>query len=469
MKHYRVFADYGVRDIAFIVYFSSSQFDNLLTKLFGFSMGRTILTGGLFLLFLLSFYEDIKDNYGEGGVKFLLIFFFTQALFVLSYLFNPDLLPWYTHSNWGLQIRFYPMTSGFYALLVILLVSKPWRMLENLKLVVLIRFAHGILAYLNYLRQGGWVLIQNDGVTESLYNYNMSFGYSMAFVALFCFVFLYLKRNYFFGILGFIATTLSVLHGSRGVFIVYGVFAFLFFLQLDKSEKVKYSHFGLQFLLTLTTFFVYRFVEKNMIFLIPLFVSSGLFIYEYFSHSNINIKNILFLSQSLSLIILMILIFQHFSGGLADVSTGSRNIDKLLSLNLTDTNGRNLIWESSYNGIKQLFPFGNGVFGDRLYTDPRFLWGYSHNILLEMTLSFGILGLVFLVVLFYKSVKSLFDRKLVLEYRLLLLVFMSIASKLLVSDSFWYSMEFWGLIAIMILGQKFICIKGLKDAAYEAK
>lgn len=453
MENKITIANFTIRDLALIMFFSAPQFDNLFTKLLGSSAGKSVLLVAFFVVYILAIYDEIKYDNGKGIAKFLYIFLFTQIIFIISYVINPDLLTWFTHQNWGLQVRFYPLTSGFYALLVILLVREPERILDDLKVVVLIRFAHGLLEYLNFVRRGGWLLVQNDGITEKLYDYNMGFGYSMTFIALVCCIIFCLKKDWIFFFIGFVATSLSILYGSRGVIIVYAVFVFLYFLQLEKENKIRALHYSFQVSILLLGFLIFYFKGIHLTLFLTILISTGLFSVEYYVLRKKTYKDILLISQIFCLGIIATLLTGYFMLDYGGMSTGFRNVDKLLSFSFMKANGRDSIWLSSFQGIKSLFPFGGGAFGDRLYVDSRFQWGYSHNIFLEMTLSFGIIGLLFTTFVFLKAINNFLNKKFDVNYRFILLVFISMCTKLLISDSFWYSMEFWGLVSLLIVGR----------------
>ncbi|HZJ68471.1 MAG TPA: O-antigen ligase family protein [Candidatus Eisenbacteria bacterium] len=442
--------DYNIRDIAFVIFFTSAQFSNLFAKLLGNNLGSLLLSLVMLVVYSLAFYEDIKVSKGKGSLYFLLVFILVQVIFLLSYVFNPELTPWLTDSNWGLQIRFYPPVSGFYALLVLLLVRNPKKILQDFKIVVVIRFIHSLLAYRNFLAQGGWLIRRSDGMSQYLSEYNMSFGYSMAFIAVISFAILYLYKEYFYGAIGVISMLLSVLYGSRGVFLVFGSFLVLFFFVLDRNNKIKMLHFVLQGFTLLLIFLILKNKNISIIAMLPLLVSSGLFLGIYLFSSNQSMRKLLLIIQILSLLPVIILMANSIIFGAEGVTTGYRNLDKLLNLSFAEANGRDIIWMNALDGIKTLFPFGNGAYGDRPYIDPTFLWGYSHNIFLEMTLSFGLIGLAFIFYVGFLSAKEIFSKKVNIEYKMLLVIFLSASTKLLISDSFWFSIEFWGWMALLI-------------------
>ena len=81
----------------------------------------------------------------------------------------------------------------------------------------------------------------------------------------------------------------------------------------------------------------------------------------------------------------------------------SDTITSLLNNSISDANGRDRLWAAVSEQIKNTFPLGKGAFGDRLAAGKIFSWGYSHNIFFEMIASFGVIGVIALLVLLVQS------------------------------------------------------------------
>ena len=85
--------------------------------------------------------------------------------------------------------------------------------------------------------------------------------------------------------------------------------------------------------------------------------------------------------------------------------SSSRTIDSLAEGEFWHDNGRFDIWRLSLLAIKENPVFGQGFFGDRLYVGEELLWGYSHNVFLEVLSHFGIFGVLLLATLLFVTFK----------------------------------------------------------------
>lgn len=137
---------------------------------------------------------------------------------------------------------------------------------------------------------------------------------------------------------------------------------------------------------------------------------------------------------------------------LDNLNISSRFIKLILNNEaLTYMSGRNLIYSNLINGIKDNLFWGYGVCGDATVAIKNgFFVEYSHSIILEILLSFGmIFGMLVLLLIMFFCVKTLFERDSnVVELKL---ICMSIAiGTLLFNSSFWVSIEFWIFIVISI-------------------
>ena len=109
----------------------------------------------------------------------------------------------------------------------------------------------------------------------------------------------------------------------------------------------------------------------------------------------------------------------------------SRTLEKLLSGNISDDNGRKAIQTSVMNNWNNMPFFGYGVLGDRQFAEGS----YSHNIFIELITSFGYLFGVFIIAFIALSLflKFKWDK----ECRgLLLLIAAFVIVKMIISGSF---------------------------------
>lgn len=86
---------------------------------------------------------------------------------------------------------------------------------------------------------------------------------------------------------------------------------------------------------------------------------------------------------------------------------------RLSESNIT-TDNRILIWQDTIDHIPDSFIFGKGFFTYRTLTNVRYLTSHAHNFILELLLSFGVVGTVLIGICF-----TLYFRSLIICNRLL--------------------------------------------------
>lgn len=104
--------------------------------------------------------------------------------------------------------------------------------------------------------------------------------------------------------------------------------------------------------------------------------------------------------------------------------------------------GRELIWSQAIDLINQNPVFGHGLG----YFQSKYIY-YSHNILLDMLMFFGIIGLLFFVILFVRSINCLINAKG--SFKLFALLFFCLwFPKLLFSSVFFEEISFWCFLVL---------------------
>lgn len=128
----------------------------------------------------------------------------------------------------------------------------------------------------------------------------------------------------------------------------------------------------------------------------------------------------------------------------------SRNLSFLGIGGLLFDNSRSAIYELVIEGIKDSPIIGVGAYGDRIYTSERFIWGHSHNILLEMAINFGvIITIIFVIGLANTFFVMLFKKRNL--YTIFYLVFVATATLLITSNSFWLEPYIWAILAFSFI------------------
>lgn len=156
------------------------------------------------------------------------------------------------------------------------------------------------------------------------------------------------------------------------------------------------------------------------------------------------IQKILLISIFFGLAFLYRPILNTLSNFLDYLNLNSRTIRLLLD-NLLYLSGRDNLYISSLNLIKDNPIFGYGIFGD------RYLLGtYVHNIILELFIDFGlIIGSLIIFVIVYKMIIRIFQTKNIIKYEIFIMWFSIGVIPLFVSGSYLTSANFWVFIGIL--------------------
>ena len=142
-------------------------------------------------------------------------------------------------------------------------------------------------------------------------------------------------------------------------------------------------------------------------------------------------------------------IMSSIFGPLASLlGVSDRIIGGFISGDVTSDNGRFVIYNELINRI-YIDPSGYGLFSDRYYAVGNL---YAHNFILEILMDFGIvIGLLFIFLYFYYSIKEMLNKKLPIETRYMIcMLFTYCTVKLSVSSSWIFESYFYLLIGILL-------------------
>lgn len=117
--------------------------------------------------------------------------------------------------------------------------------------------------------------------------------------------------------------------------------------------------------------------------------------------------------------------------------------------------GRTLIYNQVINRISENWPFGTGVFSDRIMlTESLGLSTYSHNFFLELMVGFGLFGLLLGILFFLKFFIVLFSNHTSQDLKKIIILFAPKGIFLLqISGSYLLSLEFL-IILLLIIDKK---------------
>ncbi len=352
------------------------------------------------IILLIRYYREDKEILKDCKL-FFIIYIFSAFSFLINYVFFPQYRYFIMRKEYGL-IRVYRPDSAIYALLFFCIIDKIEDLYKIIKKFSYFNFINiFILVYIPRLIRGYWIDVNYLGEKVER-TYSLSFGYTLIFPTI-VFLYVYIKERKLKDLLlSILCLGMIFFQGSRGA------------------------------------------VMLPILFLILMSISNAI-------HHDSNRKILKRLIISLIIIGLFIIFSNQIKSGIAYIfetlGLKSRVITKLLTTGITDGTGRDAIWDLVIGAIKNNWFFGYGAYGDRPFVFSEHFAGYSHNIVLEMVCSFGLVGVGILTFLLIQTIKMFLCKDRL--WRELYIVFFTISCQLFLSLSFWYVTEFWIMIAIL--------------------
>ncbi len=387
-----------VVNYAFVLFFSYRCWYAL------FNLGRTKVTVilSIFLMYIFVFFAAVLSKKIQSRIfVFLIVVCICATAFMVTYILHPNYGTWFFHNaDYGVFNNVFFPTAGIYAFLFVCLCDNPDDMRKNLKIISYIMFIYGVYQLIPVVQTGYWNNVSKSGIQINQNTYSLGFGYRTVI----CAIVFYneyketgKKRYLLLVLLSLIAI---LLYGGRGCFLV-----FVFYVMLRYVTNVKGFTVGTLILLTSVAILAFLW---------------GVGLLDQFIASVINTVGL----------------------------DKSRTITKLLGGEMFEDNARTIIWSKAIELIKTGGLNGYGVYGDRMVIGKYYSWGYSHNIFLELMVSFGIWGLLLCGMLIFKIVQFIKKEK-DNKWLNLFIIFLCLSCQLLISDSFWYNSWFWALLALM--------------------
>lgn len=374
----------------FIFFYLFSTFYSFIRV---FSDSKTILVCLLaMVLYLFLFFYYIKKY---KNIVWSCIVLFLLVLGYILFCMGKYNYPIYTHINNGVFPAILTGYSSLYALLFIGIYRKAKDLNRAL-------FYTAIINYFLQLIRLVIIILPSENLSKT--GYDMDFGYKMLFS---CIVFLsiYLENKEKRYIWLFLSSIVLMIYiGSRGPILCVLVYLFLYFLIFEFNKST--------------------FRRKIIICIIFIFGLAIAYIYY------------------------------NYIAVLIDFSSLPRSIQTVLNFRFSDGTNESRIRIA--NRIEE-FISNNGFWGSGLLSDQANLGPgmYSHNIFLEFQITFGKLpGLFVFVIIVLQTIRLLKSKYLEDDYKRVFIVFVALLCRLLVSYSFWYDINFWCFISLMLVLSK---------------
>ncbi|MBQ6066467.1 MAG: O-antigen ligase family protein [Clostridia bacterium] len=400
------FNSISIEDLVFLLYFLNLVCILVLSVVLGRDISELmfyVLLVGLIILCL------FKCSINQLLPPFLL-YAGVVVLFSATYLIHPEYKNWFLHDTYGIVPAFLTPVTGIWAFLIIWLSNDNEKIVRNLKLVCFILWIFYLLRYISSVRRGYWII--NDVNGEEVHSaYNLEYGYDMLFPTAFfgSYAFINGKKRYYLPFL--IGIYAILMGGSRGAILwPIAMFPLMLPFQWHKMASRRRQYILVLFLLLLAV--------------------GILFVFYYQAVVSLGVKL------------------------LTSLGINSRTISSLLTGSFSNSNGRETIYKTVWGMIKNGGPFGWGVYGDRPVIGRKFRWGYSHNLFLEILVSFGYLGGSVILILLTKGIIDLYRNCTDSFQQVIFITFFVTSFKLVFSNSFWYTGAFWVLLALMLKWRK---------------
>lgn len=343
-----------------------------------------------------------QSRYWGQYIDIFVFYLIILGLFFFKFWGNATMSVWITRTYGVLSVITW---GGIYSYAVIRLQNNIQEILGVLKKTGIVLSVYYAWRALEVIRNGYWTYIQFGVVRHTTSNMSWGYGVLMAL----CFISIYLlKEKIRWVIIPILVGLFGILiYGSRGTMIGF-LLGICFLILTYNNGRMKMRNY------------------------ISLFLGIGIGI---------------FLLSDAGLRII--------SDLLRNMGVSSRFIDSLVDFSFNNfeetSNGRWVIWTTVINMIKNGPFYGYGVFGERNTVYALGMkWGYSHNIFLELLVSFGwLIGSIIIIVLIIGMVRFFIKVKDKNE-KLLFVIFLTLSFELLLSNTLWLHFAPWALMALYV-------------------
>ena len=467
---------FDLADIAMILFFSQRAITYIFSSLFGVK-GIYIFMIGILILYVTAVIKRWKEGDRLAAFTFITILLIMGTSIFFSILRHPELKFWIFGSEWNFVEQLFDPRKNLFALLVILLVKNFNKIFRNMYYISIFSFIYLVYQSILFKILGNWNAYYSFQSKSSVYN--MSFGYEMFFAAIIILSVSMINRSIPLLVLGSIATGLSIYYGSRGVILLLLAFVVLILLYgTGLTWKINKQNVAIKSKRLKSFVVIASIVLLTVMVFLPSL--SRFFQNDYFAQKADIIQETKLKKNEASSQTQKNNVpaktgdeeessqthKNNVPAKTEDEDPSSRTLKAITDGEFLADNGRFKIWGLSLQAFLDNPIFGQGFYGDRLYVGSKYVWGYSHNIALEIMAQYGIFGLIGLILLLFLAFQQLNNSKSDI-FSLVLIIFGTMCVKLLISDSYLIYSYFWAFLGILIkeydLSQKTSVFSRLKE------
>lgn len=337
---------------------------------------------------------------------FFVVYSILLIMMLLSMVLHPEYVPTMFDETWSgsLWHTLLSPTAPVVAFLIVTMAPSGHLILLSLIVASYATFAGNVFRYGVSTLRGYWIAVDSQG-NEYASAYDLGFGYSV--------------------LLSVIVFTFLALSGRRPWLHLAGAAVSLFMILTGGSR----APLGVAFLAILMLVVYFRrsllFGSRWRVACLLFFAAAGLVLIA-------NLNRILVSIQS----------------WMAARGSSARSLDRLIDGSFTEDDARDNLGLISARLIDEGGPFGLGLYGDRYHIRRQYHWGYPHNFLDEMWITYGWLGGTLLVIVGVALAIRAYLRARHTLHAALMVVFLPLIFQLWVSMSYLLSVWFWVLLAV---------------------
>lgn len=380
-------------EILLILYFSASAWmwlaEKLLEPLEAQYLATPIVLAVLWLPVTAVFFTAKQ----RLPADFVLLFLYLILYICVTWGLHRNYTYYFMREEYGLWDYVLLPDNGIYAYFFIRLVNDPRRILRGLRASGYVIYAYSALRLYVATVKGFWMEEGSYG-QEYQSSYNMSYGYTLLLFVC-CFLYCAFERGSLWNLLLAGAGIFMILcGGSRGPMLEIAIFLVLYTLLRFRRSRHKLLYFNGVAAVCLTGMaFWQRFLE---------------WLHDLLEQWDLH----------------------------------SRTLEMMLDGTVTQNNGRDVFWMTSWNMIRDN-PLGYGAMGARHVLCDIHIVGHPHNYVIELLIEYGVV--VGPLILFLMLIASLriFLKRTDDGRQGVFLIFFANACLLLTSYTYWHSPALW--------------------------